>query len=104
MKFCATKNSVCLFFKMHVYLRQEISLFSDFIADTAQRTGILLDNCYTGKAAYGMSDLLRNKADVFRGKRIMFLHSGMLMQKAYHYCIMVILHILFMSDGQLLML
>ena len=92
------------FFITHVSLKRQISLFSDFIADTAQRTGILLDNCYTGKAAYGMSDLLRNKADVFKGKRIMFLHSGMLMQKTYHYCIMVILQILIMSDGRLLML
>ena len=65
---------------MRANLKQETSFFSDFIADTAQQTGILLDNCYTGKAAYGMSDLLRNNADVFKGKRIMFLHSGMLMQ------------------------
>ncbi|KAF6032187.1 hypothetical protein EB796_009513 [Bugula neritina] len=48
----------------------------EYIVRTAHETGILLDNAYTGKAAYGFSQLLQNKPEVFKGRRILFLYSG----------------------------
>ena len=57
-------------------LDSDFVIFSEFIAQTAKQTGILLDNCYTSKAAYGLQQLLLNKPEVFKGRRILFIHSG----------------------------
>ena len=46
------------------------------MAEAALKTGILFDNTYTGKAAYGLSDLMQNRPEVFKGRRILFVHSG----------------------------
>lgn len=47
----------------------------DFIITTARRTGLVLDPVYTGKAFYGMIDLLRKKL-IPKGSRILFMHTG----------------------------
>ncbi|XP_067935182.1 uncharacterized protein [Watersipora subatra] len=48
----------------------------ELIAQVAAATGIILDTTYTGKAAFGMYELMSNRPEVFKGRRILFLHSG----------------------------
>ncbi len=48
---------------------------SEAIEEFAQTEGILLDNVYTGKAAAGMLDYLRN-GKVDKSKNILFIHTG----------------------------
>lgn len=70
-------------------LQQEINFVDDYIGKSygdvypeiistikhvAQKTGILLDPTYTGKAFYGMMEYLR-KNDI-RNKNILFIHTG----------------------------
>ncbi|MCH8285775.1 pyridoxal-phosphate dependent enzyme, partial [candidate division KSB1 bacterium] len=45
------------------------------ILETARNEAIYLDPVYTGKAFYGMVDLLKKYPDRF-GKRILFVHTG----------------------------
>jgi D-cysteine desulfhydrase family pyridoxal phosphate-dependent enzyme len=46
------------------------------LADVALKTGIILDPVYTGKAWYGfMRDVVEN-ADKWRGRRVVFVHTG----------------------------
>ena len=40
-------------------------------------TGIMLDPVYTGKAVKGLVHELNNNADMFKGHRILYLHTGM---------------------------
>jgi D-cysteine desulfhydrase len=47
----------------------------DFIEDVARRSGVILDPTYTGKALYGLSDLLRRGA-LPGCRRPLFLHTG----------------------------
>ena len=42
----------------------------------ANSTGIILDPTYTGKAAYGLTKELANNLDMFKGRRVLFLHTG----------------------------
>jgi len=46
------------------------------MAKSSAQTGVILDNTYTAKAAFGLKDLMQNKPEVFKGKRILFLHTG----------------------------
>jgi len=48
----------------------------ELISKSATETGVMLDNSYTGKAVYGLRDLMQNKPEVFKGRRILFIHSG----------------------------
>jgi D-cysteine desulfhydrase len=48
---------------------------SEAVKEFAQTEGILLDNVYTGKAAAGMLDYLRNEK-VDKSKNILFIHTG----------------------------
>jgi len=50
----------------------------DFVVSVARSTGILLDPTYTGKAANGLLKELTNNPHRFRGRRILFLHTGIL--------------------------
>jgi len=50
----------------------------DFVVAVARSTGILLDPTYTGKAANGLLKELTNNPHRFRGRRILFLHTGIL--------------------------
>lgn len=49
---------------------------AEFVARVARETGIILDRTYTGKAACGMIDLMKNRPEVFKGRRVMFFNSG----------------------------
>lgn len=46
-----------------------------FFLETAREEAIYLDPVYTGKAFYGMVDLLKKHPDRF-GKKILFVHTG----------------------------
>lgn len=49
----------------------------DFISDFALETGIVLDPVYSGKALYHfLHEVLAGDPDMFRGKNIMFVHTG----------------------------
>lgn len=48
----------------------------DFIIKIASMTGIMLDPVYTGKAARGLVHELNNNPHLFKGRRILFLHTG----------------------------
>ncbi|XP_052794963.1 uncharacterized protein LOC128227996 isoform X1 [Mya arenaria] len=48
----------------------------DYIVSVASSTGIMLDPVYTGKAAIGLQRELNNNQDMFKGNRILFLHTG----------------------------
>eukprot|EP00117_Sycon_ciliatum_P032925 scpid45544/ scgid4162/ Putative 1-aminocyclopropane-1-carboxylate deaminase len=48
----------------------------DFILSVSRNTGIILDQTFCGKAAFGMRDLMHKQPERFKGKRILFLHSG----------------------------
>jgi len=61
----------------HIYeLIINVSDFSDFVVSVANYTGIILDPTYTGKAAYGLTKELANNLDMFKGRIILFLHTG----------------------------
>ena len=44
--------------------------------NVARETSIVLHPVYTGKAAYHMVKQLNNNPDVFKGKKILFIHTG----------------------------
>ena len=48
----------------------------DFITETSSSTGILLDPYYTGKGAMGMVRELSLHPERFKGKRVLFIHTG----------------------------
>ena len=50
--------------------------FTDFVVSVGSSTGIMLDPVYTGKAARGLVKELQNNPDIFKGDRILFLHTG----------------------------
>jgi D-cysteine desulfhydrase len=47
----------------------------DLIKQVARLEGIILDPVYTGKAMYGVMDLIR-KGRFQKGERILFWHTG----------------------------
>ncbi|XP_052103570.1 uncharacterized protein LOC127737077 [Mytilus californianus] len=48
----------------------------EFIQSVSKNTGIILDPCYTGKAANGLVQELTSNPDRFQGNRILFIHTG----------------------------
>ena len=48
----------------------------DFIVDVSYTTGIVLDPRYTGKAAKGLSYEMKTNPGRFKGKDILFIHTG----------------------------
>lgn len=48
----------------------------EFILETAATTGIFLDPVYTGKAAFHMVNKMQILPESFKGKKILFYHSG----------------------------
>lgn len=48
----------------------------EFIQSVSRSTGIFLDPCYSGKAAYGLMKECEKHSDRFKGKRILFIHTG----------------------------
>ncbi|MFC1477748.1 D-cysteine desulfhydrase family protein, partial [candidate division KSB1 bacterium] len=63
----------------HDYIGEGYAVSSDvemqFIMKFALDEGIILDHVYTGKACYGMVDLLTRDPDRF-GQKILFIHTG----------------------------
>ena len=51
-------------------------IITDFVVSVGSSTGIMLDPVYTGKAARGLVKELQNNPDIFKGDRILFLHTG----------------------------
>ena len=49
---------------------------TEFIADVARKTGIILDPVYSGKAAFHLVKCLNTKPEIFKGKKIVFVHTG----------------------------
>eukprot|EP00922_Rhytidocystis_sp_ex-Travisia-forbesii_P051321 GHVS01076183.1.p1 GENE.GHVS01076183.1~~GHVS01076183.1.p1 ORF type:complete len:344 (-),score=44.38 GHVS01076183.1:1894-2925(-) len=47
-----------------------------FIQKVAFQTGVILDPVYTGKAAYHLARTLRDEPGRYRGRDILFLHTG----------------------------
>jgi len=48
----------------------------DLVMSSMSTTGIPICTTYTGKATYGMLDLMHSKPEVFQGKNVMFMHTG----------------------------
>lgn len=48
----------------------------EFIQAVSRDTGIILDPCYSGKAAYGLTKELQSNHHTFQGNRILFIHTG----------------------------
>lgn len=48
----------------------------DFIQDVSCKSGVLLDHVYTGKALYYFCEHARANPEAYRGKRILFWHTG----------------------------
>ncbi|KAK6172908.1 hypothetical protein SNE40_016475 [Patella caerulea] len=48
----------------------------EFITMVGKKTGIVLDPVYTGKAVLGLVQILNKRKDMFKGKRILFIHTG----------------------------
>ncbi|KAM0841539.1 hypothetical protein ACQ4PT_058966 [Festuca glaucescens] len=47
-----------------------------FVMDIAAATGIVLDPVYSGKAAYGMLKDMSNNPIKWKGRKVLFLHTG----------------------------
>ncbi|XP_033638263.1 bifunctional D-cysteine desulfhydrase/1-aminocyclopropane-1-carboxylate deaminase, mitochondrial-like isoform X1 [Asterias rubens] len=48
----------------------------EFISAVAEATGILLDPVYTGKAAFHLIKMMKEKPECFKGKKVLFIHTG----------------------------
>ncbi|XP_050416815.2 uncharacterized protein LOC126830470 [Patella vulgata] len=48
----------------------------EFITMVGKKTGIVLDPVYTGKAVLGLVQILNTRKEMFKGKRILFIHTG----------------------------
>ncbi len=49
-----------------------------FIESVIKNTGIIFDTTYSGKALYGMIDII-NKNNIYQNKNILFWHTGGIM-------------------------
>ena len=49
---------------------------TEFVRRVAEKTGIILDPVYTGKAVLGMVAELKANPSRFKGRRILYLHTG----------------------------
>ncbi|XP_048249912.1 bifunctional D-cysteine desulfhydrase/1-aminocyclopropane-1-carboxylate deaminase, mitochondrial-like isoform X2 [Haliotis rufescens] len=48
----------------------------DFIVEVSSTTGVLVDPTYTGKAAWGVMQEMKNNPGRFKGRRVLFVHTG----------------------------
>lgn len=44
--------------------------------DVAQASGIVLDPVYSGKALHCLLERMREQPEAWRGKRVLFIHTG----------------------------
>ena len=62
------------------YLFGGYAVYNDELTTAIQKAisqeGILLDPCYTGKAWYGMLHIIRQNPEQYKGKNILFWHTG----------------------------
>ena len=65
--------------------------FIGFVLDVARKTGIILDPIYTGKAAMKMLDEMRTNPTRFKGRRILFIHTGTIQRFPFNACSTVLL-------------
>lgn len=61
-------------------------LHTEFICNVAISTGVVLDATYTGKAAYHLVKQLQENPERFKGRKILFVHTG---KMEYHVPIML---------------
>jgi D-cysteine desulfhydrase family pyridoxal phosphate-dependent enzyme len=47
-----------------------------FISRFARATGVVLDPCYTGKAMRALLEDMRQAPELFKGRRVLFIHTG----------------------------
>ena len=50
----------------------------EFLLETTRKTGLIFDTTYSGKAFYGMMDIIKNNSEM-KNKKILFWHTGGLM-------------------------
>lgn len=50
----------------------------DFLLETTRKTGLVFDTTYSGKAFYGMMDMIKNTSEM-QNKNILFWHTGGIM-------------------------
>ncbi len=55
-------------------------ILAEFICKVATSTGIVLDPSYSGKAAFHLVKQLQENPERFKGRKILFIHTGMLDQ------------------------
>ncbi|XP_033111310.1 bifunctional D-cysteine desulfhydrase/1-aminocyclopropane-1-carboxylate deaminase, mitochondrial-like [Anneissia japonica] len=48
----------------------------EFITNVSMKTGVILDPTYTGKVAFGLVEHINTNPSAFKGKRILFVHTG----------------------------
>ncbi|XP_038050468.1 bifunctional D-cysteine desulfhydrase/1-aminocyclopropane-1-carboxylate deaminase, mitochondrial-like isoform X2 [Patiria miniata] len=48
----------------------------DMVAEICAKTGIIIDPVYTGKSVYHLLRLTREEPDMFKGNKILFVHTG----------------------------
>ncbi|XP_022093834.1 bifunctional D-cysteine desulfhydrase/1-aminocyclopropane-1-carboxylate deaminase, mitochondrial-like isoform X2 [Acanthaster planci] len=48
----------------------------DKVAEICAKTGIIIDPIYTGKSVHHLIQLTREKPDMFKGSKILFVHTG----------------------------
>lgn len=60
-----------------------------FIANVAKTTGVILDPVYCGKAAFGFAETVKKNPSLWKGKKILFLHTGGLLGRCmrFHLCV-----------------
>jgi D-cysteine desulfhydrase len=49
---------------------------NSIIKEAAREDGLILDPIYTGKAFWGMDDIIMSNRNKFKGKKILFWHTG----------------------------
>ncbi|XP_065176486.1 uncharacterized protein LOC135806252 isoform X2 [Sycon ciliatum] len=48
----------------------------DLVLSVSRSTGVILDPVYTGKAAYGLQQMMLKQPERFKGRRVLFIHTG----------------------------
>ena len=51
-------------------------LLTGMVVDVSAATGVMLDPVYTVKAVHGMLSEMRNNPSRFRGRRVLYIHTG----------------------------
>ncbi len=68
--------SYASFFDDHQTLLKVDFLFAEQLIEIGQSTGVILDPVYTLKATRGMLQEMSENPSRFKGRRVLFLHTG----------------------------